>query len=72
MNRLFFGDNLGWLRDPRTRVPMIANYNVNIVLGNREEAVNDMYEVVIKHAHPDIDFTFSVAMTVPDFIAKAS
>ena len=44
----------------------------NIVLGNAEHSLNDMYEALIQDAHHDINFTFTVATTVPDFIRLAS
>lgn len=44
---------------------------VNIVLGNREEALNEYYVQAIRQARPDIEFIFNVATTVPDFIRLA-
>lgn len=51
---------------------MNGKRHVNIVLGKAEQSLNDMYEALIRDAHQDIDFTFTVATTVPDFICLAS
>lgn len=41
-------------------------------VGNREEALNDMYSEVIRAAFQSIDFTFTIATTVSSFITQAS
>ena len=51
---------------------MSSRRQINVVIGNREEALNDMYTEIIRHAYPAIDFSFTVAKTAPDFIAQAS
>lgn len=50
---------------------MNVKRHFNIVLGNREEMLNEMYQRSIRSTYPDIDFSFSVATTVPDFIRMA-
>jgi len=51
---------------------MSGKQQINVVIGNREETLNDMYVEIIRDDFPSIDFTFSVATTAPDFIAQAS
>ena len=51
---------------------MITRREISIVVGNREEARSNMYAEVIRDARQDVDFVFSVATTVPDFIQLAS
>jgi len=50
---------------------MSGKRQFRIVLGNREEMLNEMYEQGIRSAYPDIDFSFAVATTVPEFIQMA-
>ena len=51
---------------------MNSKRHVNIVLGNAEQLLNEMYAEVIRDAYAGVDFTFTVATTVPDFICLAS
>ena len=50
---------------------MNGKQQINVAIGNREEALNDMYTEIIRHAYPAIDFSFTVATRVPDFIELA-
>ena len=45
---------------------------VTIVIGNQEEAVNEMYQAAIRLAHSGINFHFTSASYVGEFIALAS
>lgn len=51
---------------------MGSNRHVTIALGNSEQALNDMYAQVIRGGQPEIDFRFTVATTVLDFMRLAS
>ena len=50
---------------------MSGRRHFKIVLGNREEMLNEMYLRGIRSAFPAIDINFVVATTVPDFIRMA-
>lgn len=51
---------------------MSGKRHFRIVLGNREQLLNDMYAEAIRAAFPSIDFTFAIATTVPNFINLAA
>lgn len=49
----------------------MSKRQISVVIGNREEALNEYYAQTIRAAFPSIDFTFTVATTVPIFIQIA-
>ncbi len=50
---------------------MNGKRHISVVIGNSKRELNEMYRQIIRDAHPDIDFTFTVATTVPGFIQLA-
>ncbi len=50
---------------------MSSRRHISVVIDNAKRELNEMCRQIIRDAHPDIDFTFTVATTVPGFIQLA-
>lgn len=59
-------DVYGFVKEVHTEA--LAASPISIVFGNQEQDVNEMYQMPIRLAHPDIIFRFLTASYVGEFI----